>query len=383
MAQDCDILVGTSKTQRLEMIDGKAPLLGTHKYGVCWNGGTAYKSGTFYPYRCNILADVVTDTDTNGNVIVTLKNIKLVPSGTNDKYYSTKKYPCPWYGSISSNIPAYRAIAIAVTTTQTVPSNNDSRWHKCLGGWYTAGVTCGTACVEDKWGNRPGGTWGYWNDRDGNGTAFSKAQYQSFARRVPDQTWNLGQVAPTNGDTAKIYIIAHWQMGVGNNLNCNIGMAGNSYVAGMSFDIPVLNLCPPEFDRVEQSDNVCNNCIDVDLCFKASELGGQSSVDLYVEYKYEGQKWDLAEGVTVTAEQNKEVCVKLDCLIPGRKVEWRAQYVLPTGYNAKSDFIDGSFNTLFIPSVGMIVPDISDEECQKISDGLYIEHFKEEVGYYG
>lgn len=380
---ECNVLIPVNEEQDLLMIDNNAPLLGTHQYGVCWNGGTPYVNGQFYPFRFNIVGKITSSIDASGNVIVTIKNLRIVPSGTGDSYFSSRRYAAPWYGSISSAVPAYRAIALAVVTSQSVPGEGDASWHKCLGGWYAAGVSCGSGCGTDRYGNAPGGTWGYWNDREATGTAWDQSQYQSFARNVPDQVWNLGQIAPTNGNTATIWVIAHAQQGVGYGLGCNIGFAGNSYVAGLSFQIPVLQLCPPEFDYEEQVDDVCNNCDDLKLCFSPSELGGQASVNLVVDYKYKGQSWDQAMTRATTAYKDEETCITLPCLIGDRDVVWRARYELTSGYTAHSEWTDGSSHTLFIPSVGMIVPNITEEECTKITQGKYIEHFDHEVSYYG
>lgn len=380
---DCNVLIPVNEEQDLLMIDEKAPLLGTHQYGVCWDGANWYRSGQFYPFRVNITGKIASSIDSSGNVIVTIRNLRMTPSGTDDRYFSTRRHAAPWYGSISSAVPAYRSVALAVVTGQYVPGEGDASWHKCLGGWYAAGVSCGSACVTDRWGNRPGGTWGYWNDRDAVGSAYDQGQYQSFARNVPDQVWNLGQIAPTNGNTATIWVVAHWQQGVGYNLGCNQGFAGNSYVAGLSFQIPVLQLCPPEFDYEEQIDDVCNNCVDDKLCFLPNDLGGQASVRLRVDYKYRGQSWEQGMSTSTIAYKDQETCITLRCLIGDRDIEWRARYELISGYTANSEWTDGQSHTLFIPPIGMIVPNITDEECVKITQGKCIDHFDHEVTYDG
>lgn len=383
MNQDCNILIPVNEEQDLLMIDEKAPLLGTHTWGVCWDGQNWYRSGQFFPFRVNITGKVVSSVDNNGNVIVTIKNLRMTPSGTGDVYFSGRRFKAPWYGSTTSATPAYRSVALAVVSGQYVPGEGDASWHKCLGGWYAQGVTCGTACITDAYGNKPGGTLGWWNDTISVGTPYDTRQGQSFARNVPDQTWNLGPIAPTDGNTATVYVVAHWQQGVGYNLGCNQPFAGNSYVAGIPFRIPVLKLCPPEFDYEEQQDHVCDNCVDVKLCFSPNDLGGQNSVRLSVEYKYKGQSWDKAMSASTTAYKEQETCVTLPCLIGDRDVEWRARYELTSGYSAHSDWVYGNTHTLFIPPVGMIVPNITTEECTKLTQGKCIEHFDHEVTYDG
>ena len=380
---DCGVLIPVQEEKDLLMIDNNAPLLGTHQYGICWNGGTPYRNGQFYPFRANIVGKVRSSINNNGEVIITLTNLRIVPSGTDNAYFSTRKFAAPWYGSISSAIPAYRAISLAVVPGQYVPDEGSDSWRKCLGGWYAAGVSCGGACTTDRYGNVPGGTYGYWNDREGASYAFDQSQYQSFSRNIPDQTWNLGHIAPTDGNTTKIWVIAHWQQGVGYGLNCNIPFAGNSYVAGMSFDVPVLQLCPPVLESIEQTEDVCDNCVNAELCFEANDLGGQPNVNLVVDYKYAGQTWEQAMTKTVVAYKNVRSCITLNCVKPSTRVEWRARYELSVGYTAHSEWLEGSFDSLFVPSIGMIVPDITTEECTALGRGDYIEHFTKEVSYYG
>lgn len=383
MAESCDILIPVAQDKDLYMVDDNAPLLGTHQYGVCWNGGQPYVNGQFYPFRANIIGKVNSSVDANGNVIVTIKNLRIVPSGTSTSYWTTNAFAAPWYGSISSAVPAYRAISLAVVPNQVVPAESDASWHKCLGGWYTAGVSCGSGCGTDQYGNAPGGTYGYWNDRNGASYAFDQTQFQSFSRNVPDQVWNLGPIAPTDGNTTKIWVIAQWQQGVGYGLNCNIPFAGNSYVAGMSFDVPVLQLCPPEFESIEQIEDLCENCVDTTITFAASELGNQPSVNLALDYMYEGQDWSQAMTKTVTAYKNTMTSITLNCLKPTSTVLWRARYELASGYTAHSEYESGRFNTLFVPSIGMVVPDIDATECTMLAQGKCLDHFTKEVGYYG
>lgn len=382
---DCSVPVSQTKSYDLLMVNNKAPMLGSRQYGICWNGGVAYRSGEFWPYRFDITGKVNISYNSAGDLIVTLTNILIIPAGPSDVYGSTRPHPAPWYGSIASNVPAYRSIALAVNSVQQVPSEGSPLWHKCLGGWYAGGVTCGTACVTDKWGNKPGGTWYYWSDHT-PGTAYDKSNYQHGARRVPDQTWNLGKIRPENGNTVKIWVIAHAQQAVAflnNNTICNQPFAGGSYVSGLSFDVPVLEICPPELLEVEQRTVICDGCVFADMTFAASDLGGQSGVNLAVEFIYEGQSWDQASRVVVPAVKDVETVVTSPCLLPEKRVCWRARYELSQGFSAESKWTSQCFKTAFIPSVGMIVPDINDTECTEIGQGKYVEQFDKEVGYYG
>lgn len=279
MAVDCNVAAAQPQTVNFAMVDDKSPLIGSHRYGICWDGGVAYRSGEFWPYKFNITGSITTEYQ-GGDLIATLRNIRMIPSGPDDRFYSTAPHNAPWYGSISTNVAAWRAIALALVVTTDgnppqVPNPNDPVWHKCLGGWYAAGVTCGNACVTDAWGNRPGGTWYIWNDVNGNGTPWSKQQYQSGARSVPDQTWNLGQVRYGNGAQPKVWIIAYPQQAVTNNdPHCNIPFSATAFVSGISIDVQMLQICPPEIIEVHQDDKVCDNCVDVTLEFEANELGG-------------------------------------------------------------------------------------------------------------
>lgn len=388
MAVDCNVASAQPQTVHFEMTGNKAPLMGSHRYGVCWDGGVAYRSGEFWPYRINIVGDITTTYNDAGELIATLTNIRMVPSGPDDNYHTTAPHRAPWFGSISTNVAAWRAIALALVVTRdgsppAVPSAGDPVWHKCLGGWYAAGVTCGTACVTDAWGNRPGGTWYIWNDKNGNGTPFSKTQYQTGGRFVADQTWNLGKVYPGDGAMPRVWIIAYPQEAVTNyDPHCNIPFSTGAFVSGISIDVQMLSICPPEISQVHQKDRVCDNCVETTLEFEGNELGGLPGASLEVSFKYKGQPWDQAVTVSWNAFKDEPTFVEIGCLIPSREVEWRARYVVGGQYDAKSEYSYGTFETLFVPPTDMIVPDINPGECTQITQGKELPHFNKEIGYY-
>lgn len=385
---DCAVASAQPQTVDFAMVNDKSPLIGKFHYGVCWDGGVPQRSGKFWPYRFNITGKITTQYNASGDLIATLTNIRMVPSGPDTNYYTTKPYTAPWYGSSSTNVAAWRAIALALVVTPDanppqVPASSDPVWHKCLGGWYAAGVTCGTSCSEDAWGNRPGGTNYIWNDVNGNGTAWSRQQGQSGARSVPDQTWNLGKVRPGNGAQPRVWIIAYPQQAVTNNdPQCNLPFLATAFVSGISIDVQMLSICPPELQTVIQKTRVCDNCVDVTMQFEGNELGGLNEANLEVSYKYAGQSWDEAVTVQTWAYKDQITTIYLGCLIDSRDVEWRAKYTVGGQYDAESEYNYGTFTTLFIPPADMIVPDISEEECTTLTQGKELPEFDHLTNYW-
>lgn len=82
------------------------------------------------------------------------------------------------------------------------------------------------------------------------------------------------------------------------------------------------------------------------------------------------------------AIKDQNAFVYLDCLIPSKKVQWRARYTVSGQWEASSEFSYGEFETLFVPPTDMIVPDIKESECAALNQGKEIPHFDKEIGYY-
>lgn len=389
MAENCNIAVSKPQTTQINLTGKRAALIGTSGHSYCWNGvGRPIITGNIHPFRLNVIGNLTTQYDSDGNLWAILTDAKAVPSAANSTRY-TGVTRAPWYGSISSNIAAWRAVAIACVVTfndatPTPPPENSPAWHKCLGQWYAAGVTCGGNC-QTGYGNPPGGTNYIWNDYNNPGTTpgFSKAPDQNGTRAIPEQRWNLGKIRYGNGLRPKVWVIVQPQQAVGNsNPNCNLGFRAQSMVAGASVDVQTLTICPPELTQLEESNNICKTCVNEKLYFGANDLGGLSDVTLEIEYKYKGQSWNNPFRKSMVAQPNVVPDpIELDCLLPSQEYEWRARYIIGGDYDAESEYVYGSFTTRFIPTADMSVPDITDGDCTTIKKGGLLDEFTEPTCY--
>lgn len=387
---NCDVQIKDTKTYRVSFLqngnNGNAIILGTNQLAYCWDyNGVWHPIGNIYPFSIQVTCDLKLEYNSQNHLIATITNVKSNLSGTQSRYGSA--FQAKMFGSISGPpVAAWRSFAIAVSLNRSFPSEGDGVWRKCLGQWWSAGANCSGNCSG--FGVIPGGTIYTLNENldNGNyGAHYAKNNNQTSNRfDAGPYTWDLGQVtAAQKGAQAYVYI--QGMEGVTNSAsgaNCSsqhFRQTGRSSALG--FEIPFIVLCPPELDHLDQTDDVCDSNVDACATFKASELGGLDGANLVIEYKYKGQDWKSAMSTTVWAAANEEAVICMDDLIPERDVEWRAKYTVTGTWEAESEYKYGSFKTLFVPSVKMPVPDISDEECTAIKQGKYIEHFTEE--YYG
>lgn len=375
----------TSGKYRLEMVNDRAVKMGTTRTFICTaDNATQY---TVYSYKFNITADVDMSYDNNGNLIVTMTNGLIQPAGSG-VWPSQTPFEAPWYGSLSGPLPCWRSIAISITTVNTnnpgnIPANS---WHKCLGGWYSAGTNCDTTCTKDKYGNPPGGTWMWWSDNR-VGTAWEKTNHQRGGRTIPTQTWNLGQIQSKDGKDLQLYAYARleqactWQFP-----GCANMPFVNSSIPQAILTAPVCPLDPPVYVGNSQEQHVCESCVDVFMEFEPSDLGGRDSGKIYIDYKYGDEPWDVALHSSVDADvfaDGNPIIVPIRCLIPDTKVCWRAQFLTGEGETAKSEYSEGCFMTQFIPPVWMEVPPVSVQECTLIQQGKPVEVFDHLTNYWG
>lgn len=369
----------TSGTYRLEMVNDMAVKTGTKQTFLCTaDKATQY---TVYDYRYNITGDVTMDYDASGNLIVTLKNGFIQPAGSG-QWPTQKAFEAPWYGDLTSPLPCWRSIAMAVSTSPNVP---ETGWKKCLGGWYSAGTNCNTTCTPDRYGNPPGGTWMWWSDTQA-GTPWDKSQHQRGGRTIPTQTWNLGQVQSKDGQDLQIYMFARGERAcTWNKPDCNAMPWVASSIPRVTLTAPVCPLEPPVLEQIDQEEKICDNCVEVDLIFAGADFGNRDGVIIAVDFKYGNEPWDTAlyTSQEVSARDGARVKVPLGCLIPERQVCWRAQYITTSGETSKSEYSEGCFMTKFIPPAWMEVPPLSVAECTMMSQGKPVPEFSYVTNYWG
>lgn len=372
----------TSGQYRLEMVNDMAVKMGTKRTFVCTaDKATQY---TVYSYKFNITGDVDMDYDNSGNLIVTLKNGFIQPAGSGS-WPSQRPFEAPWYGSLSGPMPCWRSIAMAISPVNDAFAVPADQWHKCLGGWYSAGTNCDTTCTKDRYGNPPGGTYMWWSDTQA-GTAWEKTQHQRGGRNIPTQTWNLGQIQSRDGKDLQLYAYARLEQAcVWQFPGCANMPYVDSSIPQIPLTAPVCPLDPPVYTGNYQEQRVCDNCVDVYMQFEPSDLGGRDGGKIVVDYKYGDEPWDVAlhtsEEMDVVAGQ--EITVLLRCLIPDRKVCWRAQFLTGEGETAKSEYSYGCFQTEFIPPVWMTVPPVSVQECTLLQQGRPVKPFDHLTNYWG
>lgn len=369
----------TSGSYKLEMVNDMAVKTGTTQTFVCVaDKKTQY---TVYDYKYNITGDVTIDYDASGNMIVTLKNGFIQPAGEG-VWPTQKTFAAPWYGDLTSPLPCWRSIAMAVSVSPDIPA---SGWKKCLGGWYSAGTNCNTTCTKDKYGNPPGGTWMYWSDTQAD-EPWTQKQYQRGGRTIPTLTWNLGPVQSKNGQDLHVYMFARGERAcTWNKPDCNSMPWVPSSVPRVDLIAPVCPLEPPVLTTVQQKPDVCESCVDAYLYFAPQDFGNREGVILAVDYKYGNEPWDTAlyTSQQVQAGSNSEVMVTLNCLIPERKVCWRAQYITTSGDTSKSEYAEGCFMTEFIPPAWMEVPSLTVAECTLMTQGKPVPEFDHLTNYWG
>lgn len=365
---------------KLQMVNDMAVKTGTQQTFVCVaDGQTKY---TVYDYRYDITGDVKLSYNDANHLIVTLENGFISPAGSG-VWPSSAAFAAPWYGSLSGPLPCWRSIAIAASFNPDMPS--DGEWKKCQGGWYSAGTNCNTTCTKDKYGNPPGGTWMYWSDTQA-GTAWEKTQYQRGGRRLETLTWDMGEVRSTDGQDLQVYIFARGERSCTWDLPACGSMPWTpSTIPRVAVTAPVCPLDPPVLESIAQKQRVCENCVDAYLTFAASELGGRDRVLIVVDYKYGDEPWDVSlhSSVEMTVNANQPVTVLLPCLIPERKVCWRAQYLTTEGETMKSEYSSDCFMTEFIPPVWMEVPPLSKQECTLLTQGKPVDVFDHLTNYWG
>lgn len=364
------------------MVNNMAVRMGTSQTFVCVaDGSTKY---TVYSYKFNITGDITMEYNSSGELVVTLKNGFIQPAG-DGVWPHQKPFQAPWYGNLSGPLPCWRSIAMAVTTVNTNDPNAipAGAWHKCLGGWYSAGTNCDTTCTKDQYGNPPGGTWMYWSDTQA-GTAWEKTQHQRGGRNIPTQTWNLGQVQSMGGRDLQLYAYARMEQACTWNFpGCQNMPFVNSSVPKIPITAPVCPLDPPVYAGNYQKQRVCDNCVDVYLQFAASELGGRDNATIEVDYKYQGESWSEALSTSKTVHADTPIEVLLSCTIPNRMLCWRARFVTGDGETAKSEYSEGCFMTEFIPPIWMEVPPVSTQECVLITQGKPVDKFDHLTNYWG
>lgn len=164
----------------------------------------------------------------------------------------------------------------------------------------------------------------------------------------------------------------------------------DSFAMGLAFKNNLPNeASPPRLLHIDQTPRICDNVVDVNLCYAPPELSGYF---LRVEWRYADQQWDTLETstqwvVTGASPGMPEVCAFIRDLVPSNcekvTVYWRAKYFAVNPEMRDSDWSSGEFETVFIPPIWMTTPDITTPECSAIGRGDLLDEYSEVVYYNG
>lgn len=180
----------------------------------------------------------------------------------------------------------------------------------------------------------------------------------------------------------------NWTIGYGNPSDSNSPFVDH-FMCGIQFLNTLPDECdPPSLASITQVDDICENEVEACLRFAPCSCEGMG---LVFEWHYEGESWsDAAEKGYARQEDASHTAANIICLqhLPPTNhtwspmvLYWRAKYVPVTAEMPETDWVEGSFQTLFILHPHETVPDISVEECSKLKRGELIGKYEEETCY--
>lgn len=145
---------------------------------------------------------------------------------------------------------------------------------------------------------------------------------------------------------------------------------------------------PPVLMGVTQTDDICENTVDVCLRYAPCSCEGMG---LVLEYHYDGEDWSAAQakGQTYRMEASN-VGSNIICLngLPptnhtARPVHlyFRAKFIPLTSDMPETKWVEDMVTIMFILAPHETVPDISPEECSQLQRGDLIDKYQQEVCY--
>lgn len=273
--------------------------------------------------------------------------------------------------------------ALAASLVPAAPVAGSSAWRKCLGGWWSAAPIdpCSQgACPEGESHQAPGGGTMYWWGQTNRYDSKFVHNGNNPSRSDGPIEWDMGVI--TDFQNANVYIFGRMMQGGDNSCNGAVFRGSTSY-QGLAFKVPVIKVCPPELVEITQDRDICANCAITDFKFKPNDLLGIDEGVLQIDYVYNSPdlskvNWANAETKSWVISKNTDIEVEIPCLVSGTHYCWRAKIIVQKGtFKGESEYTYGCFDTLYIPERTWVVPDISDEECQLLSRGGYVEQFEE------
>lgn len=303
----------------------------------------------------------------NGHLMVTIPSIHSTLTGTD----GDTGYVLPYMMKLYTGPIGYALNAVVSPGIPPgVPGDNDPGWKKCLGGWWSIGpVGCGTAC-PDQYGNPAGGTPYWWNKWDGEDAKF--VQNGNVPSRYDRNiTWDLGEIEPQEG--LGVYLYARVVRGYCGSQRFEPRDGARQALA---FNVPLPALCPPELTGVEMERDICEEKVWAEVKITIPALGGQNSANLYLEYAPNDSFYG-SQIISQTVVANTNVTVEVPNLIPNVRYCFRAKL----GNNrVESEWSEVHCETaLFMPRADWVVPLLTPEECEVMTEGDCIPEFTEDT----
>lgn len=142
----------------------------------------------------------------------------------------------------------------------------------------------------------------------------------------------------------------------------------------LAFSIPLPAICPPEITGVTMTRDICKEKVAADVRISIPALGGNTSADLVLEYAPNSTfAGSTTIQKTVTASSN--IVVHIDDLFPNTRYCFRAQLATPKVASEWSSTLCDT--TLFFPRAEWVVPLLTEEECEALTEGDCIDEFTE------
>lgn len=158
---------------------------------------------------------------------------------------------------------------------------------------------------------------------------------------------------------------------------------------GVQFKNNLPDRCdPPVLMSVTQTDDICENEVTACLRFAPCTCDGMA---LVIQYHFDGETWADAIGngqeAQINASDSAANVICFDHLPPTNHTRepvifyWRAKYIPITSTMPETEWVEGSFEIMFILHPHETVPDISAQECAMLERGELIGKYEEETCY--
>ena len=320
---------------------------------------------SLYPFWINVDAELdlyYKTVDGEPHLMARITDVKSTIIG--DQNADAEEYNCNY-----DTMPAYGgpfSFGLAVSLT---PTPNDGQWKDCLGGWYAEPQAGCTADCEGLH-NPPGGYYYHWacNKQD---APFARSPWPGRTNSGPYE-WDLGPKSSINISKNLIYVTGRVLDSTNYTNPCSAMRPKATANIAMAYNIPAVDVCPPEIIHEAHSIDICEDCAIVDMTVAGNDLLGASSGKLFVEYVWNGNlenpDWSEAEGFYVDLRPDVAKDFTWPCL-QGRSHYIYRMKIIVADVDGESEYIYGEFDTQFIPPANMTVPEISEYECTEINNG--------------